>query len=106
MLFGGNFFAQIILAIILGVCLRAYGYSASLAGLLLANTVVTLFAGFMPVPGGMGVAEAGYTAALVALGIPETPAVSTALTYRLLTYYLPPIWGGFAMRWLRHHDYL
>jgi uncharacterized protein (TIRG00374 family) len=106
MLFGGNFFAQIMLAIILGICLRAYGYSASLAGLILVNTLVSLFAGFMPVPGGMGVAEAGYTAALVALGIPETAAVSTAITFRLVTYYLPPIWGAFAMRWMRHHEYL
>jgi uncharacterized protein (TIRG00374 family) len=94
------------LAIILGICLRAYGYSASLAGLILVNTLVSLFAGFMPVPGGMGVAEAGYTAALVALGIPETAAVSTAITFRLVTYYLPPIWGAFAMRWMRHHEYL
>jgi uncharacterized membrane protein YbhN (UPF0104 family) len=54
----------------------------------------------------MGVAEAGYTAALVALGIPETAAVSTAITFRLVTYYLPPIWGAFAMRWMRHHEYL
>ena len=26
--------------------------------------------------------------------------------FRLLTFYLPPIWGGFAMRWLRRQAYL
>lgn len=106
MLFGGNLVAQIVLAIILGLCLRAFGQSASLAALILVNTFVSLFAGFMPVPGGMGVAEAGYTAGLVALGIPNAVAVSTALTFRLVTFYLPPIWGTFGMRWLRQHSYV
>jgi uncharacterized protein (TIRG00374 family) len=106
MLFGGNLVAQVVLAIILGLCLRAFGQSASLAALILVNTFVSLFAGFMPVPGGMGVAEAGYTAGLVALGIPNAVAVSTALTFRLVTFYLPPIWGTFGMRWLRRHSYV
>jgi uncharacterized protein (TIRG00374 family) len=105
-LFGGNFVAQVMLAIILGLCLRAFGESASLAALILVNTFVSLFAGFMPVPGGMGVAEAGYTAGLVALGVPNTAAVSTALAFRLVTFYLPPIWGSLGMRWLRRHSYL
>ena len=106
MLLGGNLGAQVLLAIILGLCLRAFGYSASLAALILVNTFVSLFAGFMPVPGGMGVAEAGYTAGLVALGIPNAAAVSTALAFRLVTFYLPPIWGTYGMRWLRQHSYV
>jgi uncharacterized protein (TIRG00374 family) len=106
MLFGGNLTAQVMLAIILGLCLRAFGQQASLAALILVNTFVSLFAGFMPVPGGMGVAEAGYTAGLVALGIPNAVAVSTALAFRLVTFYLPPIWGTFGMRWLRRHSYV
>jgi uncharacterized protein (TIRG00374 family) len=106
MLFGGNLVAQVLLAIVLGMCLRAFGQQASLAGLILVNTFVSLLAGFMPVPGGMGVAEAGYTAGLVALGIPNSAAVSTALAFRLVTFYLPPIWGTFAMRWLRRHSYV
>jgi hypothetical protein len=24
----------------------------------------------------------------------------------MVTYYLPPIWGAIAMRWLRQHAYL
>jgi uncharacterized membrane protein YbhN (UPF0104 family) len=51
-LFGGNLIAQVMLAIILGLCLKAFGYSATLAELILVNTFVSLFAGFMPVPGG------------------------------------------------------
>jgi uncharacterized protein (TIRG00374 family) len=96
MLFLGNLVAQLMLAMILGICLRAFGQSASFAGLVLVNTMVALFAGFMPVPGGMGVSEAALTAGLVALGVPNTAAMSTAIAYRLVTFYLPPIWGSLA----------
>jgi len=106
LLFGGNLMAQVLLAIVLGLCLRAFGYTTSFAGLILVNTFVSLFAGFMPVPGGMGVAEAGYTAGLQALGIPSAAAMSTAIAFRLVTFYLPPIWGTFAMRWLRRNSYV
>ena len=89
---------------ILGLCLEAFGYTRP-RGVILVNTVVSLFAGFMPVPGGMGVAEAGYTAGL-GLSASDAAAMSTAIAYRLVTFYLPPIWGAFAMRWLRRHEFV
>ncbi|HET8787358.1 MAG TPA: lysylphosphatidylglycerol synthase transmembrane domain-containing protein, partial [Actinomycetes bacterium] len=106
MIFAGNLAAQLLQAVILGLCLRAFGHHATLAELILVNTLASLFAGFMPVPGGMGVAEAAYTAGLVALGVPNAPAMSTAIAFRMVTYYLPPVWGAVAMRWLRQHAYL
>jgi uncharacterized protein (TIRG00374 family) len=106
LLLGGNLVAQVMLAIILSFCLRAFGQSASLAALLLINTFVSLFAGFMPVPGGVGVAEAALTAGLIAIGIPDGTAASTAIAYRLATFYLPPLWGGFAMRWMKSQSHL
>ncbi|HWL49159.1 MAG TPA: lysylphosphatidylglycerol synthase transmembrane domain-containing protein, partial [Acidimicrobiia bacterium] len=106
LLLGGNLLSQVMLAVILGLCLHAFGQSASLAALILVNTFVTVFAGFMPVPGGVGVAEAGLTAGLIAIGIPEGTAASTAIAYRLSTFYLPPLWGVFAMRWMKRNSYL
>jgi uncharacterized protein (TIRG00374 family) len=106
LLLGGNLVAQVMQPIILGLCLRAFGESASLAALILINTFVSLFAGFMPVPGGVGVAEAGYTAGLIAVGIPDAAATSTALAFRLVTFYLPPLWGVFAMRWMKEQSHL
>jgi uncharacterized membrane protein YbhN (UPF0104 family) len=106
MILAGNLGAQLLQAVILGLCLRSFGYPATMAELLLVNTIANLFAGFMPVPGGMGVAEAAYTAGLVALGVPSAAALSTAIAFRMVTYYLPPIWGAMAMRWLRQHSYL
>ncbi|HEX6888509.1 MAG TPA: lysylphosphatidylglycerol synthase transmembrane domain-containing protein [Candidatus Nanopelagicales bacterium] len=106
LMLGGNLAAQVTQAVILWMCLQAFGQTADLAQLVLINTFVSLFAGLMPVPGGMGVAEAGYTAGLQAIGIPSAIAVSTAVMFRLVTFYLPPIWGSFAMRWLRRHEYV
>jgi uncharacterized membrane protein YbhN (UPF0104 family) len=106
MLFLGNLAAQLLYAVILGLCLRAFGEHIPFADCILVYTGVALFAGFMPVPGGIGVAEAAYTACLVALGVPQTVALATALTMRAVTYYFPPIWGGFAMKWLRSHSYI
>ena len=106
MIFGGGLFLQIVQAVVLGFCVEAFGFRASLAGLILVNTAVSLFAGFMPVPGGMGVAEAGYTAGLVGLGMPHDAALAAAIAFRLMTFYLPPIWGTFALRWLRRHEYV
>lgn len=102
----GNLGAQAIQAVILGICLAAFGESASLSQLILINTAVSLFNGLMPVPGGMGVAEAGYTAGLQAVGVPAPIAVSTAIAFRLVTFYLPPLWGSVAMRWMRRRDYV
>jgi uncharacterized membrane protein YbhN (UPF0104 family) len=102
----GNFVGQLIQAAILGVCLYAFGDTAHLSQLILINTGVSLFAGLMPVPGGMGVAEAGYTAGLQAIGVDSSVALSTAIAMRLVTFYLPPIWGSGAMAWLRRHDYV
>ncbi len=105
-LLGGNFVAQFLLALVLGATVRAFGESATMAELLLTNTLVSLFAGVMPIPGGIGVSEAAIAFCLTAIGIPSATAAAIALVFRLLTFYLPPIWGGFGMRWLRRQAYL
>jgi len=103
---GGNFASQLLYAIVLGMNLRAYGASLPLPALLLVNTGATFIASIVPVPGGMGVAEAGLVAGLTAFGIPSETAVAAALTHRLITFYIPPTWGWVAFRWLTRHDYL
>jgi uncharacterized membrane protein YbhN (UPF0104 family) len=103
---GGNLGGQLVQAVVLGICLAAFGESASLSQLILVNTCVSLFAGLMPVPGGVGVAEAGYTYGLQAIGVPSAIAVATALAFRLVTFYLPPLWCSQAMSWLRRNAYV
>ncbi len=106
MLFGGNLAAQAMFAAVLGLSLLAFGEHATFAELLLINTLVSLFAGLMPVPGGIGVTEAALTAGLAAIGVPSAAALSTALVYRVATYYLPPAYGAPAMGWLRRGSYI
>ena len=60
----------------------------------------------MPVPGGIGVSEAGLTAGLTAVGVSSDIALPAVILYRLCSYYLPPLWGWVSLRWLTHHDYL
>jgi uncharacterized membrane protein YbhN (UPF0104 family) len=42
----------------------------------------------------------------VGLGVPESTAFAVAITHRLCTYYLPPIWGYLSLQWLRRKDYV
>ena len=103
---GGNLGGQVVQAGVLGICLAAFGQHAALSQLILINTAVSLFAGLMPVPGGVGVTEAGITAGLQAIGVPSSTAISVAIAFRLVTFYLPPLWGSMAMRWLRRGSYV
>ncbi len=91
------------LAGLLGICLRAFGEQATLAELLVANTLTSLLSGIVPVPGGIGVTEATTTALLVAIGIPQSPALAATLMFRIITFYLPPAWGVLAMRSLKRN---
>ena len=70
------------------------------------NISVALLAGLLPIPGGIGVAEAGLTFGLVQAGVPEETAFAAVLLYRLWTFYLPPIWGYVALRWLERNKHL
>ena len=62
--------------------------------------------GLVPVPGGVGAQEAALTAGMVAVGVDESTAFAVALTQRLCTFYLPPIWGYFSLRWLSQKGYI
>jgi uncharacterized membrane protein YbhN (UPF0104 family) len=58
------------------------------------------------VPGGIGAAEAALSTGLIAMGIASSTAVAIALTQRLCTFYLPPIWGYLSLRWLTRQGYV
>jgi uncharacterized membrane protein YbhN (UPF0104 family)/tRNA A-37 threonylcarbamoyl transferase component Bud32 len=100
-LFGGALATEVLFALTLDAACRAYGVDLALSQLILVNVVASTLAGLVPVPGGIGAAEAAIAGGLVAMGIPESQAFAIALTHRLCTYYTPPIWGYFSLRWLR-----
>ncbi len=105
-LFAGNLVSQILFAMVLGASLHAYGESLPLLQLVVINSFASLVGGLAPIPGGMGVVEAGLIAGFTAAGIPQAEAVAATFTARMCGSYLPPIWGWFSLSWLRHHDYV
>jgi uncharacterized membrane protein YbhN (UPF0104 family) len=60
----------------------------------------------MPVPGGIGVAEATMTALLTAVGVDPDVAFAVTISFGVVTSYLPPVLGWFSLRWLTRNGYL
>jgi glycosyltransferase 2 family protein len=88
----------------LAACVHALGGDVSFATVVVVNWAATTIGNVAPVPGGLGVAEAGLVAGLTAAGVPTDVAVAAALTHRLATFWLPPIAGWFALRHLRRRE--
>ena len=105
-LFGGNVLSETLYAVTLGAACLAYGADLTLPQLILVNTGASIISGLVPVPGGIGAAEASISAGLIAMGVDESSAFAIALTHRLCTFYLPPIWGYTSLRWLRRGGYV
>ena len=98
--------AQLLVILALGTSLHAVGQRASIATLITVNTFAGLIGGAIPVPGGLGVVEAGLIAGLTAAGIPQDQAVAAVLIQRFFTSYLPPVWGWATLAWMRRREYV
>jgi uncharacterized membrane protein YbhN (UPF0104 family)/tRNA A-37 threonylcarbamoyl transferase component Bud32 len=105
-LFGGNVGSELAYSIALGATCLAYGVHLNVAQLIFVNTSAAVLSGLIPVPGGIGAAEAAISAGLITMGIDESTAFAIALTQRLSTFYLPPIWGYFSLQWLIRKGYV
>jgi len=105
-IFGGMLIAQLLTAMCLGTSLHAYGEHLSLPVIFVVLTLGSMLGGISPVPGGMGVVEAGMILGLRAAGIPSDEAVAAVFTQRLFTAYLPPLFGWFGLMWLRRKEFL
>ena len=102
----GSVLAQLLVAAALGAALHAVGQHASLATILVVMTLALIIGGAVPIPGGLGVVEAGLIAGLTAAGIPQDQAVAAVFIQRLFTAYLPPIWGWATLAWMRRREYV
>jgi uncharacterized membrane protein YbhN (UPF0104 family)/tRNA A-37 threonylcarbamoyl transferase component Bud32 len=105
-LFGGNVASELLYAIALGATCLAYGVDLNLAQLVFVNTSASIISSLVPVPGGIGAAEASMSAGLIAMGVDESAALAIAVTQRLWTFYLPPIWGYASLQWLTRKGYV
>ena len=105
-IFGGALGAQLLVVLALSASLQAFGAHLSIATLLVVMTLASMLGGASPVPGGVGVVEAGLIIGLTAAGVPEEQAVAAVFVQRLFTSYLPPIAGWFTMVTMRRREYL
>jgi glycosyltransferase 2 family protein len=105
-LFGGNVASELTYALSLGAACLAYGVHLDLAQLVFVNTAASVLSSVIPSPGGIGPAEASLSAGLIAMGVDEPTAFAIAITERLCTFYLPPIWGYLSLRWLGRKGYV
>lgn len=106
LMLGGNLLSQVAYAMVLWAALHMYGQSLGLVQLIIINTIASILGGVAPVPGGIGVIEAGLIAGFTAAGIPDQAAIATTFTARMFTAYLPPIWGWMSINWMRRRDYV
>ena len=102
----GSLATEALFATALGLFARGFGYDLTLAELLVINVSVALLGSLVPVPGNIGVAELGLTVGLTGAGMTPEAALGAVFLYRIATFYLPPLWGFVALRWLQRHRYL
>ena len=102
----GSTLARLLVILALGTSLHSVGQHASIAALITVNTFAGLIGGAVPVPGGLGVVEAGLIAGLTAAGIPQDQAVAAVLIQRFFTSYLPPVWGWATLAWMRRREHV
>ena len=102
----GSVLSQLFVAMSLGGALHAIGQRASIATLIVVITAASIVGGATPVPGGVGVVEAGMIAALASAGVPQEQAVAAVFIQRLFTAYLPPVWGWATLAWMRRREYV
>lgn len=89
-----------------GCSLAAFGKSLSFTALAVTFLVSNTIGSLVPTPGGLGPIEASLTGGLQLAGISSAVALSTALTYRLLTFWGRAPLGWVALKYLQRKDIL
>ena len=105
-LFGANLASQLLFGLALWLTAVAFGWTLPYMSVVVVYVVMALLGGLLPIPGGVGVSEAILTAGLTAIGVDQSAAFAIAVTFRVLSAYLPPVWGWFSLQWLQRNEYL
>lgn len=88
---------------VLWAALTAIGYSPPLAVLILAY-VIGYLANIVPIPGGVGVLEAGLVGTLILYGAPVVEATAGVVMYHAIAFWIPSLGGLLAYNLLRRHE--
>lgn len=93
--FVGSILMTISFVACFGFALKSFGYELPLVTLAVTYLVSNSIGSLVPSPGGIGPVEAALTGGLVLAGVPYSVAFSTAILYRLFTF-----WGRVPLGWL------
>ncbi len=85
---------------------HALGLQLTLPQAMIALSGSVLATSVIPVPGGIGAAEAGVYAGLVLLGFDTNIALAVGILYRVLTFWMPLLFGSAAFVVVSKRGYL
>jgi uncharacterized protein (TIRG00374 family) len=95
----------VLLALLLGLCLRALGVTGSIWLMLAVVGIERLVTALPITPGGAGAAELSLVACLTAAGIPGVDALAATLLYRFFTFIAEfPAGAAVALGWRLHQS--
>ena len=107
LLLGGNMVNSLMYALVLLICIEAFGGSLNYWTVLALNIFIGTIASLVPIPGGgTAVASVGMSGALTAVGVPTEIAVAAVLANQLVANFIPAVPGWFATRHLMNDGYL
>jgi uncharacterized protein (TIRG00374 family) len=106
MLLGGSLLVTLAYVCAFGGSVAAFGGSLGVPKVGAVFLGASAVAAAAPTPGGLGALEAALVAGLTGVGMESGPAVSTVLTYRLVTYWLPVLPGWLAWHVLQRREYV
>jgi undecaprenyl-diphosphatase len=90
----------------LAASVAAFGGGVSFPEIGAAYLVAAALGSAAPTPGGLGAIEAALVTALTGYGMASGPAVSAALTFRLVTYWLPMLPGWVMFQQMQRREEL
>jgi undecaprenyl-diphosphatase len=100
-LFGGAAGLTLTYVVCLTAAIEAFGGSLTFPQIGAAYLGAMVIATFAPTPGGIGAVEAALIAALTGFGLDDGIAVSSVLTFRLATFWLPILPGWLVFTWMQ-----
>ncbi|HEY8718098.1 lysylphosphatidylglycerol synthase transmembrane domain-containing protein [Pengzhenrongella sp.] len=98
---GGNVVMTAGWVLAFDACLAAFGQELSLIQVAVVYFVGNVAGSVIPTPGGIGAIEVALTGGLTAAGLNPGVAISVAILFRVVTYWLQIPLGWVAMRYLQ-----
>jgi undecaprenyl-diphosphatase len=106
LLFGGSTIVTLAYILAMYVSVRAFNGNLGLAKAGAVYLGASAVASAAPTPGNLGALEAALVAGLTGVGVSGGIAVSSVLTYRVATYWLPVIPGWFCWWLIQRREYV